>query len=270
MNTGQQTSALGQAKSASQRNEAAVPTETAPAQASSTGPSLTYSLITIGMLILALAAVYSSQMMTLLGGAGTDPVVTDEGHRYVSDLDFWRRTNREVQVTSPFAFDLSNDLNLISMSLGKWTGVDMPDNNREVEILLDPEQYVRRLYQHEDGSYMWLSLIGGRSSQPFHAPDICYDADGWQYDLGSHSFELNNNGQIYSLWLDAEKRVDENSAPLEHFVSYFYIFPNKERNLSDGIVLFKLTSGRFGSIEENLAVHQDFVGSVFQGLEYSN
>lgn len=220
------------------------------------------------MLLLALLGVYSSQILTLINGPDAELVLASEGHHYVSDLDFWRRTNREVQVVSSFAFDLDNDLNLVPMTLGKWNGADMPDTNREVEILLEPEQYVRRLYQHENGSYMWLSLIGGRSSQPFHAPDICYDADGWQYNLGSHSFELSNNGQIFGLWLDAEKQVDTNTTPLEHFVSYFYIFPNKDRNLSDGIVLFKLTSSRFGSLEKNLDVHQDFVASVFKGIEY--
>lgn len=184
----------------------------------------------------------------------------------MSDLDFWRRTRREVEVVASFGLDLSGDLNLVPMTIGKWVGQDMPDSNREVEILLEPEQYVRRLYQHEDGKYIWLSLIGGRSSQPFHAPDICYDADGWQYNLGSHPFALDNNGQIFGLWLDAEKQVDAESDLLEHFVSYFYVFPDADRELSDGIVLFKLTSSRFGTLEENLEVHEDFVSSVFGGM----
>lgn len=265
MKTSQPKSAFRQKKNAPQPVDA----PTAKPPASRVG-SIIYSLITIAMLLLALVGVYSSQLTTLITGPTPEPDPVTEGHYYVSDLDFWRRTNREVQISSAFAFDLNHDLNLIPMTLGKWKGSDQPDSNREVEILLEPEQYVRRLYQHEDGPYMWLSLIGGRSSQPFHAPDICYDADGWQYDLGSHSFELSNDGQIYGLWLDAEKQFDTNSDPVEHFVSYFYIFPDKNRNLSDGIVLFKLTSSNFGSLDQNLAMHQDFVGSVFKGIEYSN
>jgi|GEM_PF-514546 len=229
-----------------------------------TGSSNIYSYIVIGLLLLAAFALYGPKLLS--GTEQSDAVSASDGHSYVSDLDFWRRTNRETHVASSIPLDLSNDLEEIPLAIGKWTGVDMPDTNREVEILLDPEQYVRRLYQHENGNYIWLSLIGGRSSKPFHAPDICYDADGWQYNLGSHPFALNNGGEIFGLWLEAEKEVTEGTAPLEHFVSYFYIFPDHDRELSDGIVLFKLTSSKFGTSEQSLEIHQDFVSSIFGGL----
>lgn len=235
--------------------------QTAPTK---TDGSKNYGYIIIGLLVIALLGLYGPRLLSPTDSA--DGATADSGIRYVSDLDFWQRTKREVQVTSSFALDLGGDLNLVPMTIGKWVGQDMPDTNREVEILLEPEQYVRRLYQHEDGNYIWLSLIGGRSSQPFHAPDICYDADGWQYNLGSHAFDLQNDGQIFGLWLDAEKQVDAESDLLEHFVSYFYIFPDKDRELSDGIVLFKLTSSRFGTLDKNLDVHQDFVSNVFSGM----
>jgi len=228
--------------------------------------SFRYSLIILALLLLAVIGIYGPKMLSSTSRA--DAVITTEGYRYVSDLDFWRRTNREVQLASSVAFDLSSDLNQVPLTIGKWIGQDMPDTNQEVEILLDPEQYVRRLYQHENGQFMWLSLIGGRSSQAFHSPDICYEADGWQYEVGSHPFALSNNGEVYGLWLDATKQAEPSAAPLEHFVSYFYIFPDQERDLADGIVLFKLTSSRFGTVEENLLVHQDFVGSVFDGIQY--
>lgn len=226
--------------------------------------SKSYSYIIIGLLLLAALGLYGPKLLS--SATEDDSVAASAGLTYVSDLDFWQRTKREVQITSEIVLDLSGDLNLVPKQIGKWAGQDMPDTNREVEILLEPEQYVRRLYQHEDGKYMWLSLIGGRSSQPFHAPDICYDADGWQYEIGSHPFALSNGSQLFSLWLDAEKIVDADSAPLEHFVSYFYIFPDQDRELSDGIVLFKLTSSRFGTQAENLEVHQDFVSSIFGGM----
>ena len=223
-----------------------------------------YSYIVVGLLLLALLALYVPKLLS--GSDGSNGASASAGLSYVSDLDFWRRTNRETRITSSIPLDLSRDLEEVPLTIGKWVGVDIPDTNQEVEILLDPEQYVRRLYQHENGNYMWLSLIGGRSSQPFHAPDICYDADGWQYNLGSHPFSLSNGGQIFGLWLDADKAVESGEAPLEHFVSYFYIFPDQERDLSDGIVLFKLTSSKFGTSDKSLEVHQDFISSIFGGM----
>ena len=109
------------------------------------------------------------------------------------------------------------------MILGDWSGVDKPQSNVEALILLDPEQYVRRLYQHNDGRYMWLSLIGGRSSKPFHPPDICYDADCWRTQLASKPISLTGGGDIYGLWLIADKETTDQTSFDEHVVFYFYL-----------------------------------------------
>ncbi|MEZ4609258.1 MAG: exosortase-associated EpsI family protein [Caldilineaceae bacterium] len=108
-------------------------------------------------------------------------------------------------------FDLDADLNDVPLQLG--TGEDVPETNEEVMILLEPEQYIRRLYQDDEGRYIWLSMIGGRNSRPFHAPDICYDADGWQYDLGSLPVELRDGGEVYGLWLRSRETLPRPRRP---------------------------------------------------------
>lgn len=215
----------------------------------------------IFVLLCALPFVYLPQLRVLFFGM-TSSTVTD--NLYVADLDFWRRTEREMYVSSSAYFDLAHDLNNVPLDVGLWHGKNVEESNEEVMILLEPEQYLQRLYQRESGEYLWLSMIGGRSSQPFHAPDICYDADGWQYNLGSYPIALGDGNSLYGLWLEADK-VSENGDPMEHVVFYFYLFPNESRKLSDGIVLFKLTSGRHGSVEETLALHADFIRNLFSG-----
>lgn len=195
--------------------------------------------------------------------ATADPTLT-----YIADLDFWQRTPRETLVLANARFDLDHALADIPLQVGTWTGEVVPETNQEVLILLDPEQYEQRLYRDADGFPMWLSLVGGRSSQPFHAPDICYDADGWQYSLGSYPVELDGGGEIWGLYLTAQKQIpDPNNPgatmPAEHVVFYFYLFPDSDRALEDGIVLFKLTSSRVGTVEETLARHADFVRQYF-------
>ena len=49
----------------------------------------------------------------------------------------------------------------------------------------------------------------------------------------------------------------------EHVVYYFYLFPDEQRNQADGIVLFKTTPARFGTLEETLAMHEAFVREFF-------
>jgi hypothetical protein len=221
-------------------------------------------IIVFGLLAVGISVVYAPTILSSTLSP-VEPVSAADvsSNQYVADLDFWQRTPRESTITSPVRFDLDADLNQVPLKVADWTGEDMPETNEEVMILLEPEQYVRRLYQNDAGQYVWLTMIGGRSSQPFHAPDICYDADGWQYDLGSHAVPLEDGSQLYGLWLEADKLIDSHDTPVKHVVYYFYLFPDKTRNLADGIVLFKLTSAEYGSLEETLEMQGDFVRGLF-------
>ena len=183
---------------------------------------------------------------------------------YIADLDFWQRTPRERVVAANAHFDLAHNLIDVPLQVGDWTGVEAPETNEEVMILLEPEQYIQRLYEDDQGRYIWLTMVGGRSSQPFHAPDICYDADGWQYDMGSHATPLDGGGDIYGYWLHGTKPVEGQAEPNEHVVYYFYLFPDDRRDQADGIVLFKLTSGLYGTLEETLALQGEFARQLFR------
>ncbi len=223
----------------------------------------TLTAVAVGLLLaIGLVAVYYPQLAPAFGSAPS--LSAGDEFTYITDLDFWQRTPRERAVLATAHFDLTHDLNDVPMVVGPWKGVDDPETNREVMILLEPEQYVQRLYDDEQGRYLWLTMVGGRSSQPFHAPDICYDADGWQYDLGSHATSLSDGGEIYGLWLHGKKLFEGDTVPEEHVVYYFYLFPDEQRNQADGIVLFKTTSERFGSLEETLEMHEAFVREFFR------
>ncbi len=215
-----------------------------------------------GLLLVGGAAVaYSPQLAPTLWGRVESPANT---LAYIADLDYWQRTDREIQVIAKARFDLDAELTNVPLTFSDWKGEEVPESNQEVIILLDPEQYVQRLYNNSQGQYMWLSMIGGRSSQPFHAPDICYDADGWQYNLSSKAIPLEDGGEVHGLWMEASKLFPGKEVNTEHIVFYFYLFPNQSRELKDGIVLFKLTSSRYGSSEETLGLHADFVRHLFK------
>ena len=213
------------------------------------------------LLVVGVLAAYSPQLAPTLWGRVDAPA---DSMTYIADLDYWQRTDREIQVVAKAHFDLDSQLTDVPLTLGDWQGEEVPENNQEVIILLDPEQYVQRLYQNSKGQYMWLSMIGGRSSQPFHAPDICYDADGWQYNLSSKAIPLEDGGEVHGLWMEANKVFPGQTKETEHIVFYFYLFPNQSRELKDGIVLFKLTSSRYGTPEETLELHIDFVRQLFK------
>ena len=223
------------------------------------------SVVVILLLAVGLFAVYSPQLPAALGGA-PDLRAADE-MTYVADLDFWQRTPRERVVAANAYFDLAHNLNDVPLQVGDRTGVETPETNEEVMILLEPEQYIQRLYEDDQGRYVWLTMVGGRSSQPFHAPDICYDADGWQYDMGSHATPLDGGGDVFGYWLHGTKPVAGQDAPNEHVVYYFYLFPDSRRDQADGIVLFKLTSGLYGTLEDTLAMQGEFARQLFHAAD---
>jgi hypothetical protein len=210
------------------------------------------TLVVVAILLGGLLVSYAS----LWGDSGSNQV---PGFSYVVDLDYWRRTEREQLVKTDLHFDLAHDLDDVPLQIGEWQGEDVPETNLEVFILLEPEQFVQRLYQDSDGHYLWLTLIGGRNSRSFHPPDLCYDADGWKASLSSQAISLDEGGEIYGLWLEAHKPGVDEAADFEHMVFYFYLFPDSKRDQADGIVLLKLTSPRYGSVEETLAVQGDFL-----------
>jgi len=183
------------------------------------------------------------------------------GHAYIADLDYWQRTPRERLVRSNYPLDLDHELSDVPLALGEWTGREVPPDNVGVYMVLEPEQFVQRLYYHSDGRYLWLTLIGGRSSRTFHPPESCYESYGWQTQIASHPMELANGDQLYGMLVDANKAD-------EHQLSYYlYLFPRQGRSPGDGMVIFRVTTPLYGTTEETLALQQDFVREFFISAE---
>jgi hypothetical protein len=218
------------------------------------------SAVVIAMLLGGLAFVYAPHWLAPAGGQAGD----EAAFTYVADLDYWQRTGRERSVGTSVPLDLAHDLDRVPLQVGDWRGEDVPETNLEVFILLEPEQFVQRLYRDSAGHYLWLSLVGGRQSRSFHPPDLCYDADGWQTSLSSRAIALDEGGELYGFRLEARKTMPGETSATEHEAFYFYLFPSARRDQADGIVLFKLTSPRSGSVEETLALQDDFVRHLFR------
>ena len=209
------------------------------------------------VIVLLAAAVAGAFFLTQRQGLGASRA---GGYEFVADVDNWQRTERERVVASPYNFNLSADLKQIPLTLGAWKGEDVPQTNVEVFILLEPEQYIQRLYQLPDGRYVWLSLIGSRKSKSFHSPQICYDTDGWRTDASSEPVRL-GQGEVHALRLLAEKPVS--GGKLDQVVLYFYLWPGTERAPQDGMVLVKVTAPVYDTVENTVALEADFLKQLF-------
>jgi hypothetical protein len=217
-------------------------------------------VVVLALLVGSLLVVYAPRWLDLVGQQAS-PAEAD--FTYVTDVDYWQRTGREQLVETSIPFDLAHDLNQVPLQIGDWRGEDVPETNLEVFILLEPEQFVQRLYQDSAGHSLWLTLIGSRKSRSFHPPDLCYEADGWRTSLSSQAVPLDGGGDLYGLWLEAQKQTTEEGPATEHLVFYFYLFPDSERDQAGGIVLFKLISPRYSTVEETVALQGDFLRQLF-------
>jgi hypothetical protein len=216
-------------------------------------------LLVIG--VLALAALATASLFWRQAG----PAARVDGYSLVADISNWQRTERQRVVQSPYDFTLAADLAALPKTLGLWVGEDVPQTNLEVFILLEPEQYVQRRYTLPDGRYVWLSLIGSRKSKSFHAPQICYDADGWRTESASEIVAL-QAGDVHALSLVADKAL-ASGGKARHAVLYFYLWPDAARDVGQGTVLVKVTAPIYGSIAETLDMEKDFLRLLFASAQ---
>jgi hypothetical protein len=184
-----------------------------------------------------------------------------DGERlYTIDLDTWQATDRQRTVVSPFDFRLGPQLHDLPQRLGRWVGHDEAERNQEVFLYLQPEQYVKRVYELEgdpQARYVWLFLIGSRRLQSFHHPDICYAAIEWQTEVAAQAVAL-SSGDLYTL------RIAAHNASERQMSLYFFVYPNDSRDPRQGIVMLRVASPVWGTEKATLALHEDLLRQLFK------
>ncbi len=210
---------------------------------------------------LIIIAVLAAAILIMAGFYGRDFLQSlalgkEAGYTFVTDIDRWRKTRRERVVRARYDFSLGPQLHDVPLQIGQWTGENMPQDNIEVQILLEPEEYVYRRYRRADGKIIWLSIIGSRQAKSFHPPQICYNAAGWRTDVASEEIPL-QKGAVYAMKVNAEKDA------WRHSVLYFFLFSDYLRDQSKGVTLFKVTAPLGASEAETLALQKEFVQLFF-------
>jgi hypothetical protein len=218
--------------------------------------SLRY-LTLIALLLLGLAG---SRVIGRFGARSGPDIHPDGNVRYTVDLDTWQATDRQRTIASPYDFHLGPTLRALPQTLGRWLGHDIEERNQEVFLYLQPEQYVKRLYELKDdpqGRYVWLFLIGSRQLRSFHHPDICYSAIEWQTEVTSQAVTL-PSGDLYALRIAAHNERERQMS------LYFFIYPDDSRDPQKGIVMLRVASPVWDTPEATLALQQDFLRQMFE------
>lgn len=196
----------------------------------------------------------------------TAPVSTtssDSGEVYFVDTAGWYRiTDHERAVVSPYAWRLDNLPQGLPMQLGPWRGESLPLGPEIDEWFDNPEIAFQREYRNEDGDIVWLSIFGSRGSKSFrlfeHTPATCYPLSGWamtQEDLDT--IEI-GDGKIYARRGFAANGSDE------LVVLYLYLWDNPDRDPTDGVLSIRVSAPILTDTTETLRLlKQEFLTYLF-------
>jgi hypothetical protein len=189
------------------------------------------------------------------------------GYTFVTDVDAWLRTDRQRTVTTSYDFRLGPNLDDIPLELGKWRGVNVPETNQEVFIILEPEHYLLRRYERYEEPevdlagasrpQLWLTLIGSHKLKSFHPPQICYRSIGWQTQVGSEAIPIGGS-DLYAL------KAVASGEGRRTIVLYFYIWPDASRDTEgQGAVMFRVSAALQGTEEATVALAREFIPLFF-------
>ena len=176
-------------------------------------------------------------------------------YTFVTDIDTWRCTRRERLVSTPYDWRVTADLAALPMAIDGWRGQEDTPTDPQVLGALHPEAYLVRAYQRADGRSLWLSVVASRQRSSFHLPQVCYQ--GWSTVLQSVAVPL-RRGELYAFSMVA--RQGEKA----HLVYYFYLWPGQERQMEEGMAMFKVTAELQGTEQATRELIHAFIGLWFE------
>jgi hypothetical protein len=179
---------------------------------------------------------------------------SDQGYHFLVDIDNWRGTEKARLVSTPYDFT-SGRLSKIPLKVGNWVGKTVPQTNKEVFLLLEPDEFVQRRYCNGD-TCLWLVMIGSHKARSFHPPDICYKAANWGVSVGSGQIRL-RSGDLWALKVRATK------AGHEQIVLYFFIWPNEDRTGSPTTLFDVTVNAKPGEEAKAIETAKSFIREFF-------
>jgi hypothetical protein len=228
------------------------------------------ALVRFGLVVaLLLAAVVAPSVVGRLSGAagrtGAQIGASNQaaGQVYFVDTEGWYRiTDHERAVLSPFEFDLDALPDSVPLMLGPWQGERLA-LGPEVDAWFDnPEVALQREYRNEQGDIIWLSLFGSRGPKSFrlfeHTPTTCYPLSGWLMKSEDVDTIPIGRGEIYA------RRGFAFNNPHELIVLYMYVWDNPGRDPADGVVSLRVSAPILSTKAETLALlKEDFLPRLF-------
>lgn len=220
-----------------------------------------------GLLVFALVASFiTRRQMTdpMPVRPGPDLRDADEsGQVYFVDTEGWYRiTDNERAVISPYLLRLDDLPDSLPMDLGPWHGKPIPLGPVVTQWFDNPEVAFEREYRDAAGNVVWLSVFGSRGPKSFrlfeHTPATCYPLSGWAMTREDLDTIKIGNGQIH-----AQRGFAVNGL-YQLVVLYWYLWDNPGRDPADGVMSVRVSAPIVTTETETLRLLKgDFLPHLF-------
>jgi hypothetical protein len=158
-------------------------------------------------------------------------------YKFTSDTSHYFSTSHEGKFVSNTNYLHKPNLELLPWHLGDWDGGDLQSN--------DPNILYHRYYENiNTGAAIYMMAVHGTNESQFHTPEVCYIGDGWKVEERRFK-SINLRDEVFQARYSIATKDD-----LRHLVLYWYLWPDSRRNISDGLVMLRLSIVIDGSLED--------------------
>ena len=167
-------------------------------------------------------------------------------YKFTSDTSHYFSTSHEGKFVSNTNYLYEPNLKNIPFRLGDWEGVDLDSN--------DPNILYQRFYKNpKTYGVIYLMAVHGTNESQFHTPEVCYIGDGWKIEERRFK-SINLRDEVFQVRYSVAKKEDR-----KHLVLYWYLWPDSRRNITDGLVMLRLSVVIRTSLEDAENAALDFI-----------
>ncbi len=167
-------------------------------------------------------------------------------YKFTSDTSHYFSTSHEGKFVSNTDYLYKPNLKNIPFQLGDWGGENLDSN--------DPNILYHRFYKNpKTNAAIYLMAVHGTNESQFHTPEVCYIGDGWKVEERRFkSISLRN--EVFQVRYAVVEKEDT-----KHLVLYWYLWPDSRRNITDGLVMLRLSVIIDPSLEDAEKSALDFI-----------
>jgi len=178
--------------------------------------------------------------------SNSDNTSLSRTYKFTSDTSYYFSTSHEGKFVSNTNYLYKPNLENLPYKLGDWEGgyFDTDDKN----IL-----YHRRYENKKLDSALFLLAVHGTNESQFHTPEVCYIGDGWKIEERRFK-SINLRDEAFQVRYSVVTKED-----MKHLVLYWYLWPDSRRNITDGLVMLRLSVVIRTSLEDAENAALDFI-----------